>query len=344
MSEQVTTFNPATLQATSFTTPFSAGDGTLVFWNESNISLNLVFQNGDTMYLPAWYNRHKTGASGSVYIQWAVHTVLNSGLAPTSEVIVEAFNSYEDFPGDGPLVRQANGDTNTTNVGDTLVNTGNTPGTQIINIQPSDVTGVNPTISADNSGNVTISGDNAGVLTQLFKLVAGASPEVILAATNILTLIQGNLKYIGTLNGDNGKITSDGAGNVNLQTLQLNSQAYLDSITAGSLFQIGDSVANAGNILDIISTGSWFAKSGVNSGASFNWQSPNGTTKWQRSAEATITGTGNGTHGVGFSPHGIAFDPCTVSGSTQTIGSTVAGTLTVTTGAGLAWLVYCYNV
>lgn len=108
MSNIVTIFNPATSQETSFTAPQAAANGALVFFNESNISLDLTFANGDTMYLPAWYHRHKCGASGSVTIQWDVHQTLSSSSPPISEIIVEAFRQGEAFPADGPLVRQSN--------------------------------------------------------------------------------------------------------------------------------------------------------------------------------------------------------------------------------------------
>jgi hypothetical protein len=52
----------------------------------------------------------------------------------------------------------------------------------------------------------------------------------------------------------------------------------------------------------------------------------------------TFSGTGNGTVATGItSPSCIAFDPCTTSGSSQTIGGTVASSSVVTTGAALAW-------
>lgn len=52
-----------------------------------------------------------------------------------------------------------------------------------------------------------------------------------------------------------------------------------------------------------------------------------------------FSGTGSGTvnTNLGATPNQIAFNPCTVSGSSQTIGGTVAQSTVVTTGAGLAF-------
>jgi hypothetical protein len=52
----------------------------------------------------------------------------------------------------------------------------------------------------------------------------------------------------------------------------------------------------------------------------------------------TFSGTGNGTVSTGLTnPTTIAFDDCTLSGSSQTLGGTIASSSVVTTGAGLAW-------
>lgn len=59
---------------------------------------------------------------------------------------------------------------------------------------------------------------------------------------------------------------------------------------------------------------------------------------------ARFTGTGNGTVATGVTnPFSIVNDACTVSGSSQTIGMTVATSSVVTTGAGLAWHGTAYN-
>lgn len=108
MSSVVTVFDPATNPSEQFIAPNGAANGALVFFNESNNSLILTFADGSTMYLPAWYHRHKCGASGSVQVQWAIHVTLSSAAPPISQIIVESFAQGEAFPADGPLMRQAN--------------------------------------------------------------------------------------------------------------------------------------------------------------------------------------------------------------------------------------------
>lgn len=57
-----------------------------------------------------------------------------------------------------------------------------------------------------------------------------------------------------------------------------------------------------------------------------------------------FTGTGNGTVATGtVNPFSIANDACTLSGSSQTIGMTIASSSVVTTGAALAWHGTAYN-
>lgn len=123
MSQIVKQFDPSTAGTTEFAAPNSAANGALVFWNESNISVNLTFANGSIIYLPAWYHRHVCGATGDVNIQWATNTQLSSALPPMSAIIVESYAAGEKFPLDGPLVRQTNGDASVSNA-TSVTNTG----------------------------------------------------------------------------------------------------------------------------------------------------------------------------------------------------------------------------
>lgn len=177
-----------------------------------------------------------------------------------------------------------------------------------------------------------------GVAGQTADLFVVESPTF---ATYFAIGPSGQLISTTTVSLDNGAITSDGSGNVILNTLSVGANAaYLDAPSAGSLFRVGSGgVANAGNLMDFTSGGNVYIKTGTNSGQTFNFQSPSGTGAWSRTKELNFTGTGNGTHGSGMSggPEAVATNPCTVSGSTQTIGVTLSGTMTITTGAGLAW-------
>lgn len=151
MSNVVKQFDPSQ-GGTQFTAPNSAVNGALVFWNESNISLDLEFADGSDMYLPAWYHRKKCGATGSVNIVWSVNTQLASPQPPMSAVVVEAYASGEHAPNDGPLVRQANVGNVLNTVGGSgtsIQNDNNLAGTSI----------VEATVAGDGASAVTLTND-----------------------------------------------------------------------------------------------------------------------------------------------------------------------------------------
>lgn len=280
-----------------------------------------------------------------------------------------------------PLVRQAfiPNSVGTTTVGSTLINNGNTPLTNIVHIQPSDASppNSNPTITMDNSGNVVIKSDNAGALTNLLQLIAGTSPEVIIAAANLLTQVVGNLEVDGiagfgtsvqsgeqvlirpTADANSGLVIAPHSVTQSAKLLRVQNSSFVDQFNVdlngnvvgngtynGVFFdnnsgvskaRIGSSVANAGDIMDCTST-SLFLKS---PSGGFEFQIPNGTTQWTRFSEHKFTGTGNGSFACG-SPgsYDIALpNPCTNASSSQTIGLTFNCPTSVTTGNGLSWQV-----
>ena len=111
----VTTFNPASVPSDTFSVPSSPG-GKLLIYNESNISLQLNFQNGDTAYLPAWVGMLFPALSGSMTIAWLHYAVLNSQQAPLQLVIVELFACGETIPGVYPVALHRQ-----TNVGNAII-------------------------------------------------------------------------------------------------------------------------------------------------------------------------------------------------------------------------------
>lgn len=211
----VATFDPSITTTGTFTVP--QAQGKMVIWNESNISLQLSFQNGHTAYVAAWTGMLFCGPWGGSTVTWSHQAILSSSSPPISQVIVEVYAISEPVPGTFPmaLVRQSNvgnpGGVAVSSIS-SLSNTGNAPGTNVINVQPSDAAA--STWTADNSGNFTVKGDNAGVLTTLIQLIAGASPGVKLAAATILTEVLGNLQVDGTTSLDNGLIVTDGVGDM----------------------------------------------------------------------------------------------------------------------------------
>ena len=221
----VQTFNPLTETSDTFNAGFSSGTGKLVIYNESNVNLALTWGSFST-YCPAWTAMLYCITSNTVNINWQIQSQLSSNNAPISQVIVEAYENAEPVLGTypAPLMRNTNIG-NAINVGaaaTNIQNDGNAPGTQLIEATPSDTSSVS-TWLADTSGNLTIKSDHGGVLTTLLQLIAGASPAVQVAALNVLTTLLGgltvnqNLSVVGTTSLDNGKITSDGSGDLTCQ-------------------------------------------------------------------------------------------------------------------------------
>lgn len=151
---------------------------------------------------------------------------------------------------------------------------------------------------------------------------------------NAGNLIVSNGKFGKTTAGDilNGQgastlLASTGATN----TLQLSAP---NGISLPSGTKMGTSEGTPGDMADWTSTDTYIkAKNGA-----LIFQSPSGTTRWSRKQESKFTGTGNGTIATGITnPSNVLANPCTISGSSQTIGMTIASSSVVTTGAGLAW-------
>lgn len=344
MADIVTAFNPASTDLTKVSVPQSARTGGIVIWNESNISLNLTFQDGTTMYLPGWYHRHKCGYAGD--ITWALRTTLNSPNPPTSEVIVEMYTSGEHFPSDGPIVRQTNGSAaaqvTSTNQ---IVNTGNPPLTNIITAQPNDATA--QTWLADTSGNLLIRSDNAGALTNLLQLVAGVGPEVIIAAASVITQIAGamtvgsdvtvtgHVDATGYVRAENGSFYGVDGSNTILQSTGTTGSG---NTRLQNTDHISLQVPGGSEAIGINSTTTTMESSAVNVTGTMTLSHSLNLVNGSIGQLKQFSGTGNGTFASGITnPTGIAPDPCTVSGSSQTIGMTVVSSPVVTTGAGLAW-------
>lgn len=194
------------------------------------------------------------------------------------------------------------------------------------------------------TGDVTFNGAGNSITVAHNSLVSGNE-----AVTGTLTVtgdatfngagsgvtVANNLAVAGTSSLDNGAIVTDGTGGI---------------LYTGKL-----GVSSAGDVIDASTGASTYFK--ARSGGAINFQTPDGTTTVSISSSgfltlvhslnlvvgslgqlSTFNGTGNQTVATGVTnPTAIAFDPCTVSGSSQTIGGTVASSSVVTTGSGLAW-------
>lgn len=329
MSDIVTTFDPSTMDSTSFAAPQSSANGALVFWNESNNSLELTFGDGATMYLPAWYHRHKCGATGNVNVTWGIHATLSSASPPVSEVLVEAYDAGEKFPADGPLVRQ-------TNIGNDVN------------------TNVTSTNGIDNEGNP--------VGTSIIKSIVSGDASTAISWTNDAILINGDAAHPGTVSLDNGTITTDGSGNlaakqitsgaiVAQSTLAVTGASTLtgaviatnaantiaaSSLQGGANLPLGQlGVSGAGDILDASGNAVY-----LKAASSIHLQIPNGTdvaildnsgtltlTKVAFHTggikdlnQGTISASGTVNHGLSGSPSAVLMTPSSGS-STWTFGA-----------------------
>lgn len=202
---------PINGQAT--TTQISAFPDTrsIVIYNESQYFLQVTLVGSGTYGLAAYTADAFpvfSGFTGTINVMPTQYITVESGTPPASIMFVQAYGVNEQVskllannqPTGYPLnlsrLQNIGNGSQVAGNASSLVNTGNPVNTSIISVTPSDA--ASPTWSADNEGNVTIKGNNAGTLTTLLQLIAGASPEVILAASGILTELLGNLQVNGT--------------------------------------------------------------------------------------------------------------------------------------------------
>lgn len=355
--------------------PVEVGQGGLegvLIGNESGLTV-IVKMGGNysrSLY-PGWVDYYpipKSQFSGVITLSPSA-MLSNVSSWPSSFAQIDILGLGEHISGTypAPLMRNANiGNTVDTNVSgtDSISNLGKLPGTAIITAKPSDA--ASDTWDADNAGNLTIKSDNGGVLTTLLQLIAGASPAVKIAAAGIIAEVLGGLKVdqtfesVGnaTLDGtllvggastlDNGLINTDGSGhlilnnNVPLRIKNSTGTAkdvlYVDNANGTNLQGATNIVSlkdSSGNVL------------GEFNGSTTTFTFISSSNGWTRRSEKIFSGTGSGSFSTGYAvttPTLIVGDPTTVSGSSQTIGWSLAPTSTVTTGAGLAWKAMAFVV
>src|SRR6266702_1903697 len=208
----VATFNPAVTTPNTFIVQQSSASGKMVVWNESNISIQLTFQNGDTTYVPAWTARMFCGNFGGSTITWAQHSTLTSNQPPLSQVVVETFGSNEAIPGTFPatLSRQ----TNIGNAGTVLTatssiqNDGNNAGTSIIE----------STVLGDASSAISLTNDAIFTLGDATHNGSFTSNGPV-AINKSLTVKGASVGATTTLDGGPPNVTTDGNGNVTVASL-----------------------------------------------------------------------------------------------------------------------------
>lgn len=203
----VTTFDPATATTNTFKVPQSAASGSMVIWNESNISLSIQFQTGDSAYIPAWGARRFVGSYGGSTITWAQQAQLASNQAPLSQVIVETYAQGEDLHEVFPMTlsRQTNvGNASTvTSAASSVQNDGNVAGTSV----------VEATVAGDPNSAVQIT--NAGIVTFGSAAHHGSVTTIGGGFTGVGILSTGGLTVSGGGTAlDGGAITTDNSGHL----------------------------------------------------------------------------------------------------------------------------------
>lgn len=212
-----------------------------------------------------------------------------------------------------------------------LVNDGNSAGTQIVESTVGGAPG--STLSLTNDGNNSfIAVLIANVVNKLIQisnagnlLKLGGAGQTVEQLGN--ELVDGNLTVSG--NGAvTGTFTATGDATFNGAAPSITAANRIDApiVNApGGVLQFQEAGTN---VMQITSTGP-----GLNANMRF------GFLVGSISRFTGFSGTGSGTFStnLGTTPNQIAFNPCTLSGSSQTIGGTIAQSSVVTTGNALAW-------
>jgi len=204
-----------------------------------------------------------------------------------------------------------------------IVNDGNVAGTQIIE----------STVTGD-------AGGSAVTLTNNAVMVLGdvANPGSLTMKGPLTT--SGVITSTSTVSLDSGTLTSDGAGNLTCTAVLFNEKAIPRAKISGDAGgNINYDLPNGTRVAQLLTTGVFSTIGGLTiTGGKI--QLIIGTiTKM-----TALSGTGNATVNTNTAqvPNCVCFDPCTLSGSSQTIGGTLAASTVVTTGSGLAWAAMAY--
>lgn len=215
------------------------GQSVLRLHNESNCGLQCTLPvSAQSFYLPAggWQDAYPKAGDNELDYE-VLYTLSGPGV---TLLLATYYYPGEAVPALTQLGNSPIGGGNVQTNFSQLTNTGNNPGSSVINVQPNDASA--PTITATNSGNFVVSGDNAGVLTTLLQLIPGASPAVKLAAASVLTSVLGNLQingmlFVGDTPGNNTvfEARTNTASRVAMQAIAASGQtADIVQILAGS--------------------------------------------------------------------------------------------------------------
>lgn len=309
----------------------------LFLFNESGCLLTITFeQTGNGFKLPAGGWTLTPLPMGEYQINWSVDFLL--GGAPINLLVGTYYAPGEPTPSTFSLGNSPIGGNVITGAATTITNQGNPIGTPVITL--GDIN-FNQNFVLYNDGTCTWFVDASGVHhkvlgasnTAPFVTIgqAGDTPEVLggLKVDQLLTAILG-----ASITGGPVTITGNGVGTLHIGDNGTGS--ILDTTTAttyikgpsGIVFQVpsGTTIAT-------------FSSTGLQMNSQPITCTRINLTQSGYDHLSQFTGGGSGSFGTGLSvaPSAIYTDPCTVSGSSQTIGFTIATTSVVTTGAGIAW-------
>jgi hypothetical protein len=322
-------FDPSLATSGTFDMTLPHGTGRMVIYNESNIGIQLTFQNGFSGFVPAWTIVLYCISGGSSTVGWKQIAVLNTSSNPISTVIVEVYEKEESLLGTFPaaLIRNVNiGSTVQTVSGaaSSIQNSGIAPLTNWLSVQPSDAG--SPTWTGDNSGNLSVNSDNAGTLVTLLQLIAGASPAVKLAAAAVLTEVLGNMKVDGTLESVGaatldstlavtgastftGDVTCNGGGNgLSVKNKTSLDNGLITTDSAGNLVVAGSLTAGSivGNLAAVTLLGGANLPAGrLGVAADGDRLDANGTTSFLKGASSISFQVPNGTSRASVDSGGI---------------------------------------
>lgn len=202
MMQRIPSFDPSQATNKPFIDVGAANEQSKVLlYNESPYNLDLDFYNGNNSILHAWEARYWTLDGDTKQIGWTLDTALNVTSPPISLVMGELYGPQEVIEGSYPmaLIRQASvGNQVTTSNTNTLTNTSNAAGSNVVTLASTAATG--NTFTLTNDGLLHLLVTIAGALTNVLQSFEPAAGGTLLqeGAATYLTEQLGNFKVDGT--------------------------------------------------------------------------------------------------------------------------------------------------
>lgn len=175
-------------------TGLTTGCGTVYYMNKSNVGINIKYDNGFTITLPAWYARPVVLQNKSLRQTFTPVYTLNQQNPPISQLYMEAYQKGEDTTGlySGPIPYQ-NTSSITTGVvtANNVISTGIAAGSDIITGQPSGDT--NPAVVLTNDGNLAL---GSATRTGSIDMPGGGATVGSLTIQDVINLVSGTISRL----------------------------------------------------------------------------------------------------------------------------------------------------